>query len=213
MKSILVVLIIVLFQFNHEYNFDYRLEYELKVLNSDSIRYANYYVNSKNNSYYADIRKSKKVDEYKFYFRDEDKLTISTTANGDYKNPGTVIIPDSITQPWHNEKPNVIAKDYTIERLKDTIIKNKRHARVMFKMTHSKKAKRKKAGSMVYIIDTNKVMKPFIAHPTNLHIWRQNRNMPNGLIIEKLSYKYDGTLSKVEKLIQIKSVNFHLKIQ
>lgn len=208
-----MILLFILFQFNHEYNFDYRLEYELKISGSDSIKYVNYYVNSKNNSYYADIRESKKVDEYKFYFRDEDNLTISTTANGNYKNPGTVIIPDSITQPWHNDKLKIIAKDYKIEKLKDTIIKNKSYARVIFKMTNSKKAKRKKAGSMVYIIDTSKIMKPFLAHPTILHIWRQNRNMPNGLIIEKHSYKSDGSLSKIEKLIEIKSVNFHLKIQ
>ena len=213
MKSTIILLLIFIFQFNHDYNFDYRLEYELKVSNSDSIRYVNYYVNSKNNSYYADIRKNKNSEEYNFYFRDEDYLTISTTANGNLENPGTLIIPDSITQPWHNEEFKTIAKDYMIERLEDTTINNNSYARVVFKMINPKKSKRKRIGSHIYIIDTGKTMKPFLSDPIILNIWRLDRNMPNGLIIEKLVYKSDGTLSRSEKLKKVSPVNFHLKIQ
>ena len=212
MKSTFIILLFILFQINHNYNFDYRLEYELKVSNSDSIRYVNYYVNSKNNSYYADIRKNKK-GEYKLYFRDEDNLTISTTATGNYKNPGTLIIPDSITQPWGNKELKNIAKDYKIERLEDTLINDNNYARVIFKMINPKKAKRKKIGSRIYIIDTSKEMKPFLANPTILNIWRLNRNMPNGLIIEKHVYRSDGSLSSSEKLLEVNHVNFQLKIQ
>tara|TARA_R110001583_G_scaffold61679_2_gene181939 strand:+ start:108 stop:452 length:345 start_codon:yes stop_codon:yes gene_type:complete len=99
MKSTLLISLFISFQISLNYSFDYRLEYEIKDIDSDSIQLVNYYVNSKNNDYFADIRKNMKSG-YKFYFRDQDKLTGQAIINGNYKNPGTVILHDSLTSTF-----------------------------------------------------------------------------------------------------------------
>ena len=211
MKSTLLISLFISFQISLNYSFDYRLEYEIKDIDSDSIQLVNYYVNSKNNDYFADIRKNMKSG-YKFYFRDQDKLTGQAIINGNYKNPGTVILNDSLTSNFSNMY-DFKAKNYKIEKLKDTLINSKRFARVIFKLINPKKAKRKKIGSHIYIIDTTKVMKPLLTDPTILNIWRLNKNIPYGLIVEKQVYSSKGELTWTEKLKEVNPVNFNLLIK
>ena len=56
-------------------------------------------------------------------------------------------------------------------------------------------------------------MKPLLTNPTSLNIWRINKNMPNGLIVEKHIYNFKGEISLSEKLIEIAPVNFNLLIE
>tara|TARA_R110001583_G_scaffold61679_2_gene181940 strand:+ start:500 stop:742 length:243 start_codon:yes stop_codon:yes gene_type:complete len=80
-------------------------------------------------------------------------------------------------------------------------------------LINPKKAKRKKIGSHIYIIDTTKVMKPLLTDPTILNIWRLNKNIPYGLIVEKQVYSSKGELTWTEKLKEVNPVNFNLLIK
>ena len=206
MKNTFLVLLFIGFQINLNYSFDYQLEYEIKDNDLDTIQFVNYYVNSKNNDYYAAIRKNKK-SEYQLYFRDQDSLTAQAIINGNYKNLGTITLPDSLTKTFTNIY-EYKAKEFKIEKLKDTLINNKSFARVIFKKTNAKNI-----GSHIYIIDTSKVMRPFFTDPTILNIWRFNRNIPDGLVIEKHVYNSKGKLSWTEKLRTVNPIKFNLLIR
>ena len=197
---------------NLDYSFDYRLEYEFTNFSADSTSVQNYYVNTKNNSYYANIKKSK-IAAFDFYFRDQDKLTAFVKLSGNYKNPGTLVLNDSLTYQFNNVH-EYKAKNYEIVNLKDTLINDKVYAQVIFKMINQKKAKRKKIATHIYIIDTTVNTKPLLTDPTILNIYRRSKkNMPNGLIIEKLVYDSKGELNTREKLTEFTPVNFAIQIR
>ncbi|WP_157503130.1 hypothetical protein [Mangrovimonas xylaniphaga] len=170
-----------------------------------------YYINSRDNSYYADIRNdSNKRNQ--LYFKDQDKLTGRVTLDGDYKKLSSLVIPKNFTHPYDNiyEKK---AKKYVIENLNDTIINNKSCPRVIFKMNNAQQANKNKLSCHIFVIDTSTPIQPFIAHPTLFNIWNLHKNVPKGLIIEKQVYNNDGKLSYVEKLKKVTPINFHLLIK
>jgi hypothetical protein len=207
----LLFLVLVGFSTNHDYTYDYRLEYELISNQSGNVSIRNYYVNKNSNDYYAQISKSKKSG-YDFYFRDQDKFTIQANITGDYKNPGTVIMNNSLTRKFIYSY-EYKAKNYEIINLKDTLINDKLYAQVKFKMINQKKAKRRKAGTHIYIIDTSVDTKPLLTDPTILNIYRRSANMPNGLIKEKIVYDSKGVLIYKEKLKEFSPVNFKLIVK
>jgi hypothetical protein len=215
MKTTLIITLIVFFQvnlvYNLNYSFDHRLQYEIRNVEKDSIQYVDYYINSEKNNFYTDIRR-KKNGEQQLYFRDQDILTCYANFTGDLENPGTLQIPTSLTRNFINMY-EYKAKNYEIKNCKDTLISGKNYAKVIFEYKDEKKAKRRKIGKEVYIIDTSKKMKPLLTHPTSLNIWRINKNMPDGLIVEKHIYNYKGKIYWSEKLIEIATVNFNLSIE
>ena len=215
MKTLLLTTFILLFQvnlmFNLEYNFDHRLQFEILNSEKDSVQLVNYYINSENNDFYADIRK-KSDGKQELYFHDQDILTCYAIVTGDFKNPGKLKFPDSQTKNFSNIY-DYKAKNYEIENSKDTLIAGKIYSLVVFKFKDIKKAKRKKIGKEIYIIDTSKKMKPLLTNPTSLNIWRINKNMPDGLLVEKHVYNFEGKLLWSERLIEIAHVNFNLSIE
>jgi hypothetical protein len=219
MKITLIITLLLFFQSNLnfkandqlDYSFDYRLKYECRNSDKDSIQFVNYYINSEKNNFYADIReKSNSIQ--KLYFRDQEILTCHADIKGDIKNPGTLQFPDSLTRNFSNLH-EYKAKNYEILNCEDTLVSGKNYVKVIFKFKDIKKAKKKKIGKEIYIIDTTKKMKPLLTNPTSLNIWRINKNMPNGLIVEKHIYNFKGEISLSEKLIEIAPVNFNLLIE
>jgi hypothetical protein len=215
MKTTLIITLFLFFQvnlvYNLDYSFDHRLQYEIRNVETDSILYVNYYINSEKNNFYADIREINN-GEQQLYFRDQDILTCHANITGDVKNPGTLQFPDSLTRNFSNMY-KYKAKNYEIKNCKDTLVSGKNYAKVIFEFKDEKKAKRKKIGKEIYIIDTSKKMKPLLTNPTSLNIWRINKNMPDGLIVEKHTYNYKGEIYWSEKLIEIAPVNFNLSIE
>ena len=215
MKTTLTITLFLFFQvnlnYNLDYSFDYRLKYECRNSEKDSIQLVNYYINSEKNNFYADIRE-KTNNTQQLYFRDQDILTCHANITSDVKNPGTLRFPDSLTRNFSNIY-EYKAKNYEIKNCKDTLVSGKNYAKVIFEFKDVKKAKRKKIGKEIYIIDTSKKMKPLLTNPTSLNIWRINKNMPDGLIVEKHIYNYKGEIYWSEKLIEIATVNFNLSIE
>ena len=215
MKTILVITFFLFCQLNLknnlDYSFDYRLKYECRNSEKDSIQLVNYYINSDKNNFYAEIRQ-KNNGIQQLYFRDQDILTCHANVTGDVKNPGTLQFPDSLTRSFSNMY-EYKAKKYEIKNCKDTLVSGKSYAKVIFEFKDVKKAKRKKIGKHIYIIDTSRKMRPLLTNPTSLNIWRLNKNMPDGLIVEKHIYNYRGEIHWSEKLIEIAPVNFNLSIE
>ncbi len=194
---------------NYDYSFDYRLKYECRTPEMDSIQLVNYYINTKKNNFYADIRK--KNGEQYLYFRDQDILTCQVNIFGNLENLEILKIPDSLTRSFSNIYKNK-AKKYEIINYRDTLVSGKYYAKVVFKFKDVKETKQKKNVAEIYIIDTSKKMKPLLTNPTSLNIWRINKNMPDGLLVEKHLFNLKGELFWSEKLIEIAPVNFKLSI-
>lgn len=210
MKSSLLILTWLTLLFNEQYIFDYRLVYEYTSKEGYSPMTRHFYVNSKNNHFHAVINNTEK-DTMEFYFRDEDKMTIMLGLNGNYKNPGTISIADSLTRRWSNK--NIQVKNYDFQLITDTIIADKKYTRVKLSSVNPKREKRKKLGYEIYIVDTTVNKKPFFYNPLPFQIWRKRKNFPDGLIVEKHLYSYNGKLSSSEVLKEMAAVDFKIIIQ
>jgi len=211
MKTAAIITSLLWFFTNLEYTFDYRLEYDLINPKNQTVSQINYYINSQDNSYYGALRVSKKSG-YDFYFRDQDKLTAIANLTGNYKKPGTITFEENLTSKYTNIY-EYKAKNYDIHILSDTLLGGKQYSRFLFQSIDKKRAKQKKIGTHIYIIDTSKKMKPLLSDSAPLNIWRLKNKMPHGLVVEKLVYNSNGELAFKEKLKEIDSVNFKIFIK
>lgn len=209
MKSSLLIITWLSLLFNEQYSFDYRLVYEYTSKEASRSMTRHFYVNSNNNHFHAVMYNTEK-DTMKFYFRDEDKMTIMLDLNGNYENPGTFTIADSLTRKWTGKTIQV--KNYDFQPITDTIIGEKKYKRVKLSSVNPKREKRKKLGYEIYLIDTTVKMKPFFHDPLPFEIWRKRKNFPDGLIVEKHLYSYSGKLSSSEVLKEKAPVEFKLII-
>ncbi|MBC8883102.1 hypothetical protein H9X57_05930 [Flavobacterium piscinae] len=94
--------------FNETYQFDYRLVYENISVKNNTRKIQHFYTNSENNHFHA-VTYNLEKDTMKFYFRDNNKMTIMLNLEGNYKSPGKVVIPDSLTTNWSGKN---IAKEH-----------------------------------------------------------------------------------------------------
>jgi hypothetical protein len=170
----------------------------------------NYYINSNDNSFHATVDTLNKSEMPKFYFRDYNKLTLQVDVTGNAKNPGKIKIKKEDTRKYTNTKNQM--KNYDFYLMSDTIINEKKLARIMLKSSNSKREKRKKLGKEIYIIEVSKNYKPMFIFETAYNICEERKNFPNGLIVEKHYYDYKGTLVKSDKLKEIESTNLFVEI-
>jgi hypothetical protein len=199
-----------LFISNSVYEFDYRLLYETTIHKDKKKVYMNYYINSNDNSFHAIIDTLSKNKNPIFYFRDINKLTYQAEVTGNAKNPGKIKIKKEDTRKYTNTKNQM--KNYDFYPMSDTIINEKKYSRVMLKSSNLKREKRKKIGKEIYIIDVSKNYKPMFIFDTAYNIYEERKNFPNGLIVEKHFYDYEGNLVKSDKLKEIEPTNLSVEI-
>lgn len=214
MKIIFALFLLIPLCSSAQYTFDYRLEYQLIHPQSDSIRTYNYYINSTDNDYVASITKLPN-GTFEFIFRSQNISTWPLSIAGDYKNPVSLTLKDSMISSFKSMQKEYekIAKKYDIDILSDTLIENKTYTRIAFSLIKSKRNKRKKSPKEVYIIDTTKKMQPFFVRLTILEIWRLRKKVPEGLVKEKHVYDDNGNLSWSEKLKEISPIDFTISIE
>jgi hypothetical protein len=200
-----------IFVSNSIYEFDYRILCETTIHKDKKKVYMNYYINSNDNSYISRIDTSSKNKNPIFYFRDINKLTYQAEVNGNAKNPGKVKINKNLTRNFRNLY-KFQTENYDFYPMTDTIINEKKFARVMLKSSNSKREKRKKIGKEIYIIDVSKNYIPMFIFETAYNIYLERKNFPNGLIVEKHYYNYEGNLVKSDKLKEIEPTNLSVEI-
>lgn len=199
-----------LFISNSVYEFDYRLLYETTIHNDKKKIYMNYYININDNSFHAIIDTLNKNKNPIFYFRDLNKFTYQAEVFGDSKNPGQIKIKLVDTRKYTNTKNQM--ENYDFYPMADTIINEKKYSRVKLKSSNIKRENRKKIGQEIYIIDISKNYKPMLIFDTAYNIYKLRKNFPNGLIVEKHFYDYEGNLVKSEKLKEIEPTNLSVEI-
>jgi hypothetical protein len=200
-----------IFVSNSIYEFDYRILYETTIHKDNKKFYKNYYINSNDNSFISTIDTLKKGEKPKFMLRDMNDFFIQLDVEGDVKNPGKVKINKNLTRNFRNAF-KYQTKNYDFYPMNDTIINEKKYSRVMLKSSNLKREKRKKIGKEIYIIDVSKNYKPMFIFETSYNIYEERKNFPNGLIVEKHYYDYEGNLVKSDKLKDIEPTNLSIEI-
>ena len=103
--------------------------------------------------------------------------------------------------------------NYHFSDINDTIVNGKICKRLSFLSNDLNRAKKKKIGTLMYILDTNLNHQPLLEFSTAFEVWKLNRKMPNGIIIESIQKSYENIIVSREKLKQIIPISMNLTIK
>jgi hypothetical protein len=194
------------------YFFDFKMEYEYMNY-SDSTKNCikTFYVNSKNNTYFAK-RTSIDTANSKIEFIDRNGVYLLKKFSNKIFNDRVIYINQSDVKNY--SYPFIYQLDnYHFSDINDTIVNGKICKRLSFLSNNLNRAKKKKIGTLMYILDTNLNHQPLLEFSTAFEVWKLNRKMPNGIIIESIQKSYENILVSREKLIQIIPISMNLTIK
>lgn len=212
MKSIVVTLFIfavTICSAQKQYKFDYLVTYERTYFLQDSItKQIIYLTNSKDNSYYAELTNKDSLD-YRMIFRQQDKVYADVLVpKSQLVTAESIQLECESVFPAKNVYKNA-TKRYEYVLLPDTLIDQKKYAAYKLKcQLNLKKRIRRGIGTNLYIIDKSTGFHlPILSHPTAYEEWKLNKNIPNGLFMEKKFITPLGEEFSSEKLISYKKID------
>jgi len=188
-----------------KYSFDYYIEYEKtwSNLKKDSVKQQIVYLtNSKNNNYFAKI---KAIDNLNLLItlRVHDKLYAKKKIK-----KSEFVKSKIINFSYSNRHKNInrhksATKRYDFFSLKDTLYNNKQcDVYILKSLLKQKKRIRKGAGNNIYYVDrSTKFHLPILIHPTAYEEWKLEKNIPNGIYLEKKHFSPTGEEFSSEKLV------------
>lgn len=104
-------------------------------------------------------------------------------------------------------------KNYDFTDIKDTIIEGIAYSSYKLTSNNSKRAKRNKLGTNLYIIDKRIAEHlPLLTFATAYEEWKTERNIPNGLFIEKHMLFYSGKTFMKEKIVSTHKIQKQIVI-
>jgi hypothetical protein len=209
---IITILISTICYSQKTYFFDYKIDYEY-INYSDSTKNCikTFYVNSKNNTYFA-RRTAIGTSNSKIEFIDRNGAYLLKKFSNKIFNNKIVYINKYDIKNY--SYPFVYQLDnYHFSEINDTVLNSKVYKKIFFLSNDLKRAKKKKIGTLMYILDTNFNHQPLLEFSTAFEVWKVNGKMPNGLIIESILKGYENKLVVTEKLKEIKSISMNLIIQ
>lgn len=209
MKKLLIPLLLLCFVIGFAqttYHFDRMLTYQhTDHLNPKKNNEIVYLTNSADNSYFIRLDQLKNGN-YKLYFRHYDytstKMQVSKMAlkNGDFRaNCDSTYV---YQNPFKYQTKN---HDFT--SVKDTTINSTAYKYYSISHKNPKKAKRKKAGRLMYVVDTTYQNLPVFILDTPYEEWKLERNVPNGVLQEYHFYDYKKEHAITEALISYEIVH------
>lgn len=208
MKQLITFLVLLCFAdgiAQATYHFDQMLTYQrTDHLNPEKNNEIIYLTNSADNSYF--IRLDQRKDgSYKLHFRHQDysstrmHITKMALTNGDLRaNCDSVY---TYQNPYKYQ-----TKNYDFTSVKDTTINNTAYKYYAISHKNPKKAKRKKIGRLMYVVDTTYTNPPLFIMDTPYEEWKLERNVPNGILQEYHFFNYKNELAITETLISHETV-------
>ncbi|WP_396596193.1 hypothetical protein [Dokdonia sp. R86516] len=160
-----------------------------------------YLTQENDNSYFALLTKK---DSLNFTFKLTDRNGVKITmdiSRIQFEQLETLEAPCKNISEYVNPYKYQV-KNYDFTEIKDTIIEGVSYSSYKLTSNNSKRAKRKKLGTNLYIIDKSTTEHlPFLTFATAYEEWKTVRNIPNGLFIEKHMLFYSGKTFMKEKII------------
>ena len=171
-----------------EYNFDCEVQYQVKskFRNLDYTR--TYYINTKDNSYFA-VKVPVEKSKYKLQIIDYEGLIAKQTFNADQLNKSTVILKSDNAKFYSNPYKYQI-DNYDFKKHSDTIVDGKQLNNIILASTNSKTNRKKRIGHYKYLVDPEFQMLPMFEFSTAYEIFKARKNFPKGLITQ--FYMYDS---------------------
>lgn len=186
-----------------DYHFDYEVQYLFKFrdLQLDNVR--SYFINSKDNSFFA-MKIPGKDATSTLEVIDNNGLIARQNFKTNEFNKSTIFIQSSNAHVLNNPYKYQI-KNYDFEKYLDTLIDGKQLKNIRLSSTNSKRTKRKKLGYTVYLIDPNFDFLPMLEFQTAYEIWKNRKNIPDGLVKYCYTYSFKNELVislKLKELIK-----------
>lgn len=174
-----------------QYNFDHLLEYRFISLDPAKNKMVYYLTNSKDNSYYAQLEVADSL-HYKVNLVEQDQLNMQVEVKKEDLNKAENLV-IQCRDRWNTRNHfKFRIREYEFTTTLDTLIRNKslKH----YKLLYTASRKRKKTnhiGTNHYIIrDSTEFHLPLLTHPTAYEEWKEERNIPNGIFMEKIFYNF-----------------------
>lgn len=164
-----------------------------------------YLTNAADNSYFIRLDEQKN-GEYTLNFIHRDnhwvrtRISEAALTNGDLR-PGC----DSVHV--ENNPYKYQTKNYDFTSVKDTTINNTAYKYYFAAHKNPKKAKRKKIGRLLYVVDTLYPNLPLFVMETPYEEWKLERNVPNGILQEYHFFNYRDEHETAEILIKHEATN------
>ena len=201
----------MLFAQKDTYKFDYILEYshEFYIDSITETKTEYYLTNSLDNSYYGFV-KELKGDEFEIEFLDRNSKYAKVNVKKSDFNAATFINIDCFNALPYKNPYKYQTKHYDFVDQKDTLIDGKTLKSYKIKPNKPKRAKRNKAGRLVYIIKEetefhSPIFRYSTAYEESLLI-----NLPKGIFKEKIFYDYRGKIHNKEILQSYKKVDMSI---
>lgn len=174
-----------------QYSFDYLIEYTKYYTDSASNETVYLLTNSMDNSYFVEVKSLDSLYfELEFIAQDNIWTTTKVTKKNFFKAEHIKFNCNSDLSYKNHFKFR--AKEYEFEILPDTLLNNRTLKN--YKLKYIGKRKRKKSfpiGTNLYIIkDSTEFHLPILTHSTAFEEWKEERNIPNGIFMEKIFYDF-----------------------
>ncbi|RZK01373.1 MAG: hypothetical protein EOO46_20515 [Flavobacterium sp.] len=208
---VLVTVLLGVLNYNYKYTFDQVLTYEVIKPGKRDTTKIKFHVNSQNNDFFTIIKFEKKKSA-QLYFTDfngkaiQKEIPLDRIEKVESENFGPFNYA-VYSNPYKFQVGN-----YNFRYIGDTVIKNAVLKKYLLKSTKPNIEKRKKLWHEIYAIDTTKSSLPLLWHPTAYEVWKKRKNIPNGIIVEKYYYNYQGKLEVVEKLESHSTSTFSISL-
>lgn len=174
-----------------QYHFDHLLEYRFISLDPAKNKMVYYLTNSKDNSFYAQLEVADSL-HYKVNLVEQDQLNMQVEVKRQDLNKAEDLI-IHCTSRWNTRNDfKFRIREYEFTPTLDIMMGNRslKH----YKLFYTASRKRKKTnhiGTNHYIIrDSTEYHLPLLTHPTAYEEWKEERNIPNGIFMEKIFYNF-----------------------
>ena len=195
-----------------QYKFDYLIDYD-QIINKDTVKigFIYYLTNSKDNSYTASVTELDSL-HFNLKLRDYTKelYSIVKILKRDFFMAEFINFDCKL---FFKYKSIIHTNSYDFFILKDTIINKKTYKYYKLNNIKPKIVKRKKTGTNYYIINqSTNFHLPILTYPTAYQEWKLNKNIPNGIFLEKYFVNYWGEIGYHLKLKGIHNVDMKIVI-
>lgn len=195
------------------YTFDYLLEYDCTYYHYDTPENGKvsknfkiyYYINSKDNSYKAELREIDSLDMYMTFREENGNSAHVHFAKKDILNVDVFkILCNNVAH--YNYPHSRLTRLYDFTKDKDTIVADKQYGIYTFSVKDPKKRIRKKLSNTTYVIDENiKSHRPLFPYSLNYEIWKKNQ-ITNGMTVDYKVYNDSDQLSVNFTLVTYRKV-------
>jgi len=166
-----------------KYLFDYMMEYDFKYTDTSKVRKEYILTNSKDNSYILKVYEKDSLN-FKLDFLDFNGIHSNAVLDKNSFIKSEFITFNCGIVHEHHDSYKYLTKKYDFINKPDTLVDGEHYSQYIFKCNKPKREKRKKLGTLHFIVENNTSFHLPILYLYNsiaYEEWKLERNIPNGI--------------------------------